>query len=91
MTSPAPQTRPEARGFPGRFTCNGPRKVSFFAGLAALLALMIGAGFANMSASGAATPLETTVVRDVIIVGLLVAVVAYQFGSRLLRADAPPD
>jgi hypothetical protein len=79
--------RSDPTGFPGRFLCNLPRKVALFAGLAALLALMIGAGFANMSASGAATPLETAVVRWVMVGCLVTAFVAYIIGGRMLRDE----
>jgi hypothetical protein len=65
--------------------CNTPRKVALAAGFAAILAVMVGAGFANMSESGAATSLETTVVRWTAIGFLAVGAVAYLIGSRQLR------
>lgn len=77
--------RPDQHGFPGRFLCNTPRRIALAAGAVALLALMVGAGFANMSASGAATPLETTVVRWVIVSCLVVGVASYAVGGRMLR------
>jgi hypothetical protein len=76
----------DQRGFLPRFRCNAPRKVSFFAGLGAIVALLVGAGFANMRASGAPTSQETAVIRLVIAGCLLVAVVAYVIGSRMLHS-----
>ncbi|HVA06518.1 MAG TPA: hypothetical protein VNG12_07265 [Acidimicrobiales bacterium] len=71
----------------GRFFCNAPRKVALFAGLAAVLVLLIGAGFANMSSTSAPTALETAVVRWTIVGCLAVGAVAYLIGGRMLRND----
>jgi hypothetical protein len=76
------KVQPNTRGFAARFLRNVPRKVALFAGMAAVLALIIGAGFASMSSSGAATPLETVVVRWTVVGCLVVGVVAYVIGGR---------
>jgi hypothetical protein len=73
------------RGFYGRFMCNTPRKISLLAGLSAIMALVIGAGFASMSASGTTTTLETLVVRWVAVGCLAIGGIAYVIGGRLLR------
>ncbi len=65
-----------------------PRKVALVAWLAALLAVMVGAGFANMSASGAPTALETSVVRWIALGCIAVGLAAYLIGGRMLRDDA---
>lgn len=67
--------------------CNGARKASLMAGLAAVLAFMVGAGFANMSATSAPTALETEVVRWVVITCLAVAVALYVIGGRMENID----
>jgi hypothetical protein len=68
-----------------RFLINPARKVSLLFGVVAFAALVIGGGFAEISASGAPTSLETAVVRWVIVGSLVVAVVAYVIGGRQLR------
>jgi hypothetical protein len=78
-------TPPPTRGFYGRFMCNTQRKVALAAGLLAILAVVIGAGFASMTQDGAATPLETTVVRWTAVGFLAIGAVAYFLGSRALR------
>jgi hypothetical protein len=70
---------------PSRFLCNVPRKISLFAGLAAIMALIVGAGFANMSASDSPTSLETMVVRWTAMGFLAIAAVAYLIGGRMRR------
>jgi hypothetical protein len=70
----------------GRFRRNTPRKVSLFLGLAAVLTIMVGAGFASMSASGAATSAETFAVRWIAIGFLAVGAVFYVIGG---RAESP--
>jgi uncharacterized membrane protein len=70
-----------------RFLCNTPRKVALFAGLAGVLALIIGAGFASMRASNAPTTQETLVVRWVVIGCLVVGVAAYVIGGRMQRRE----
>ena len=74
---------PPRKGFVSQFTCNGARKASLFAGLAALLALLIGAGFSNMSANSPPTTLETEVIRWVVVACVAVGAVLYVIGGRL--------
>jgi hypothetical protein len=68
-----------------RFFCNTPRKVSLALGVIAVAALVIGGGFAEISSNGAPTPLETAVIRWIIIGSLVLAVVAYVIGGRMLE------
>jgi hypothetical protein len=68
-----------------RFLCNGPRKVALFAGIAAICALIIGAGFAGISSNGFATPLETLVVRWTAVGCLAIGAGAYVIGGRMRR------
>jgi hypothetical protein len=67
-----------------RFFCNLPRKVALFFFVVAFAALVIGGGFAEISTNGSPTSLETMVVRWTIVGSLVVGVVAYVFGGRLL-------
>jgi hypothetical protein len=67
-----------------RFFCNLPRKVSLFFFVAAFAALVIGGGFAEISTNGSPTSLETTVVRWIIVGSLVIGVVAYLIGGRLM-------
>jgi hypothetical protein len=76
---PGQPTNPQ---FLGRFRRNRPRMVSLVAGLAALAALIIGAGFAGISKSGSPTTLETLVVRWIVLACLAVGVVTYVVGGR---------
>jgi hypothetical protein len=63
--------------------------VSLVALIAALVVLIIGAGFSEISQSGAPTPLETLAVRWVVLACLAIGVVAYFIGSRLVENDQP--
>jgi hypothetical protein len=69
-----------------RFLCNLPRKVSLFFIALAVAALVIGGGFAEISTNGAPTPLETAIVRYVIVGSLVLSAVAYLVGGRM-RAE----
>jgi hypothetical protein len=87
MSSPIPGPgRPTAPRSSSRFLRNIPRKVSLVAGLAAVLTIMIGAGFASMRASGSATSLETLVVRWTAVGFLAIGAAAYVIGGRV-RSD----
>jgi hypothetical protein len=68
-----------------RFFCNTPRKVSLALGVIAVAALVIGGGFAEISSNGAPTTLETAVIRWIILGSLVLAVVAYVIGGRMLE------
>ncbi len=68
-----------------RFFCNTPRKVSLICGAVAVAALVLGGGFAEISSDGAPTPLETAVVRYVILGSLILGVIAYVIGGRMRR------
>lgn len=72
-----------------RFFCNAPRKVALFFFVVAFAALVIGGGFAAISKNGSPTTLETAVVRWTIVGSVVIGVVAYVIGGRLLaeRAD----
>jgi hypothetical protein len=67
-----------------RFLCNLPRKVALLFFVVAFAALVIGGGFAEISTNGSPTSLETTVVRWTIVGSLVIGVVAYVIGGRLL-------
>jgi hypothetical protein len=67
-----------------RFLCNVPRKVALFFFVLAFAALVIGGGFAEISTNGSPTSLETAVVRWTIVGSLVIGVVAYVIGGRLL-------
>ena len=69
-----------------RFFCNNARKGSLVCGILAFAALVIGGGFAEISSNGAPTSLETAAVRWVIVGSLLVGVVLYIIGGRMLRS-----
>ena len=49
----------------------------------AFVALVIGAGFAEISSSGAPTPAETAVVRWIIVAGVVLGLIAYVIGGRI--------
>jgi uncharacterized membrane protein YjjB (DUF3815 family) len=66
-----------------RFFCNVPRKASLLCGVVALAALVIGGGFAEISSSGAPTPLETTIVRSIIVGSLVLGVICYVIGGHM--------
>jgi asparagine N-glycosylation enzyme membrane subunit Stt3 len=68
-----------------RFFCNNARKGSLVCGILAFAALVIGGGFAEISSNGAPTSLETAAVRWVIVGSLLVGVILYIIGGRMLR------
>ena len=68
-----------------RFFCNNARKGSLVCAIVAFAALVIGGGFAEISASGAPTTLETDAVRWVIVGSLVLGVILYVIGGRLLR------
>jgi hypothetical protein len=68
-----------------RFFCNGARRASLVFGVLAFAALVIGGGFAEISSNGAPTPLETAVVRWVIVGSLVIGVVAYVIGGRMAK------
>jgi len=67
-----------------RFFCNLPRKVALICLVVAFAALVIGGGFAEISTNGSPTSLETAVVRWTIVGSLVIGVVAYVIGGRML-------
>jgi hypothetical protein len=71
-----------------RFFCNLPRKVALSFFVVALAALVIGGGFALISKNGSPTSLETMFVRWTIVASLVIGVVAYVIGGRLV-AERP--
>ena len=74
-----------------RFFCNTARKVSLLFGAIAVTALVIGGGFAEISSNGAPTPLETAIVRYVILGSLAAAAITYVIGGRMLARERGPD
>ena len=68
-----------------RFFCNNARKGSLVCGILAFAALVIGGGFAEISSNGSPTSLETAAVRWVIVGSLVVGVILYIIGGRMLR------
>jgi asparagine N-glycosylation enzyme membrane subunit Stt3 len=68
-----------------RFFCNNARKGSLVCGILAFIALVIGGGFAEISANGAPTSVETAAVRWVIVGSLLIGVTLYVIGGRMRR------
>jgi uncharacterized membrane protein len=68
-----------------RFFCNNARKGSLVCGILAFVALVVGGGFAEISSNGSPTSAETAVVRYVILGSLVVGVVLYMIGGRMLR------
>ena len=66
-----------------RFFCNTARKISLVFGVVAFAALVLGGGFAEISANGAPTPLETAIVRWIIVGSLVIGVVFYVIGGRM--------
>jgi uncharacterized membrane protein len=88
MTREFPDRSPsDSRIFLGRFRSNTSKKLSLVAGLAAIMTLIVGAGFAEMSSSGAPTTSETVAVRWIALAFLAVAAAAYLVGSRLEREN----
>jgi hypothetical protein len=73
-----------------RFFRNLPRKISLACAAVAFGALVVGAGFAEISSNGAPTTAETAVVRYVIVGALVVGVAAYVIGGRV-RANGPGE
>lgn len=67
-----------------RFFCNLPRKIALIFFVVAFAALVIGGGFAEISTNGSPTSLETAIVRWTIAGSLVIGVVAYVIGGRLL-------
>jgi hypothetical protein len=65
-----------------RFFRNTPRKISLFFLAVAVAALVVGAGFAEISKSGSPTSSETAIVRWVILASLAIFVVTYVVGGR---------
>jgi asparagine N-glycosylation enzyme membrane subunit Stt3 len=70
-----------------RFFCNNARKGSLVCGIVAFVALVVGAGFAEISSNGSPTSLETAVVRWAVVAALVVGVALYVIGGRV-RPDA---
>ena len=70
-----------------RFFCNTARKVSLVFGIIAVAALVIGGGFSEISSNGAPTPLETAIVRWIILGSLVAAVVASVIGGQMLERE----
>jgi cation transporter-like permease len=70
-----------------RFFCNNARKGALVCAILAFVALVIGAGFAEISSNGAPTSLETAVVRWIIVGALVAGVTLYVIGGRMPRAD----
>ena len=70
-----------------RFFCNNARKGSLVCGILAFAALDVGGGFAEISSNGAPTTLETAAIRWVIVGSLLIGVILYVVGGRMLRGD----
>lgn len=68
----------------GRFSRNLPRRIALVFFVLAFCALVIGGGFALISKNGSPTSLESTVVRWTIVGSLVIGVVAYVIGGRLL-------
>lgn len=65
--------------------------MSLLFGAIAVAALVIGGGFAEISSNGAPTPLETAIVRYVILGSLVAAVIAYVIGGRMLERERGRD
>ncbi len=66
-----------------RFLCNGARKLSLLCFVIAFAALVVGGGFAEISANGSPTSLETAVVRYIILGGVVAGAIAYVIGGRI--------
>ena len=67
-----------------RFFCNNARKGSLVCGIVAFVALVIGGGFSEISSNGAPTSLETAAVRWVIVGSLVLGIILYVIGGRML-------
>jgi hypothetical protein len=89
MTREFPDRSPPEtpRIFLGRFRSNAAKKLALAAGAAAIMTLIVGAGFAEMSSSGAPTTSETQAVRWIALAFLAVAAAAYLVGGRMERQD----
>jgi asparagine N-glycosylation enzyme membrane subunit Stt3 len=70
-----------------RFFCNNARKGSLICGIIAFVALVIGGGFAEISSNGSPTSIETAAVRWVILAAVVVGVILYLIGGRVLRTN----
>jgi hypothetical protein len=70
-----------------RFFCNNARKGSLVCAILAFAALVVGGGFAEISSNGAPTSLETAVVRFIILGALVIGVILYTIGGRMLRSQ----
>ena len=68
-----------------RFFCNRARTGSLVCLVVAFVALVIGGGFSEISQNGSPTSLETALVRWVIVAGVVVGVVLYIVGGRMVR------
>ncbi len=66
-----------------RFFCNRVRTAALVCFVIALAALVIGGGFAEISANGSPTAAETAVVRWIILGALVAGLVAYVVGGRI--------
>ena len=73
-----------------RFFCNAARKLSLLFGAVAFVALVLGGGFAEISSNGAPTPLETAIVRWIIVGSLVIGAVFYVIGGRMLQRSSRP-
>lgn len=71
-----------------RFFRNRFRTLSLVFLLVAVAALMIGGSFAEISSNGAPTSRETSIIRLIIVASLLVAIILYVIGGRLLTDDS---
>ena len=84
MVDPPARTngrRPERRR--SSFLRNGWRKASLVFFALAIVALVIGGGFAEISSNGSPTSLETAVVRWVILGSIVLGAAAYLLGGRV--------
>jgi hypothetical protein len=88
---PDPSTEPEQsnRKFGTRAQLSPARKVTVYFALAAVLTLVVGAGFAFMRASNAPTALETAVIRWVALFCVAVSVTAYVIERRSKGTKQP--
>jgi hypothetical protein len=86
--TPDPSTEPgqSYKKFGTRAQLSPARKVTVYFALAAVLTLVIGAGFANMSATSAPTALETTVIRWIALFCVVVSASAYVIDRRAKAA-----
>ncbi len=68
-----------------RFFCNTARTGSLVCFVVAFVALVIGGGLSEISQNGSPTSLETAVVRWIIVAGVVVGVVLYVVGGRMVQ------